>query len=86
MVELERSLPLDLADNASTLSCLLEKFSREQDSTVRAKIASLLGQIGKAPGLKSADLADDIMRLLKAESMFILFYPSKYCVLWSSGG
>ena len=73
LVDVERSLPLDLEDYPLAISCLLERFSREQDTVVRAKIASVLGQLGKAPGLKATDLAEDIVRLLKTESTR-LFY------------
>jgi len=64
----ERSLPLDLEDYPPAISCLLERFSREHDSVNRAKIACLLGQLGKAPGLKVVDLANDIMKMLHSES------------------
>jgi len=46
---------------------MLERFHREQDLVIRAKIASLLGQLGKSPGLKAVDVADGIVRLLKNE-------------------
>ena len=68
-MDLERSLPLDLDHYPQAVSCLLERFSREQDSVVRAKIACLLGQLGKAPGLKVNDLADNIIRMLKTDGM-----------------
>jgi len=78
LLDIERSLPLDLDDYPQVISCLLERFSREQDSVNRAKIACLLGQLGKAPGLKVVDLANDIMRMLKTESMttveFIFYF------------
>ena len=67
-MDVERSLPLELEDHAAAVSCLLERFSREQDSVVRAKLASLLGQLGKSPLLKATDLADSIVRMLKTES------------------
>jgi len=72
-VDVERSLPLDLEDHSLAISCLLERFAREQDTIVRAKIASLLGRLGKAPGLKAEDLAVNIMRMMKTESMTCLF-------------
>jgi len=68
-VDIERSLPLDLDDHLTAINCILERFSREPDSVVRAKIASLLGQLGKAVGVKANDLACDITRMLKTESM-----------------
>ena len=52
-MDVERSLPLNLEDHSSAIGCLLERFAREQDAVVQAKIASLLGQLGKAPGLKT---------------------------------
>jgi len=67
-VDVERSLPLDLEDHAHAVNCLLDRFSREPDSVIRAKIASLLGQLGKASGLKANDLAADVTRMLKTES------------------
>jgi len=68
-VDIEQTLPLDVEDHPSAINCLLERFSREPASVVRAKIASLLGQIGKAAGLKANDLAGDVTRMLKTESM-----------------
>ena len=73
-MDVERSLPLDLEDHSSAISCLLERFAREQDAIVRAKIASLLGQLGKAQGLKAEDLAINIVRMVKTESMSCLFH------------
>ena len=73
-MDVERSLPLDLEDHSSAIGCLLERFAREQDAVVRAKIASLLGRLGKAPGLKAEDLAVNIMRMMKTESMSFLFH------------
>jgi len=74
LVDVERSLPLDLEDHSSAIGCLLERFAREQDAVVRAKIVSLLRQLGKAPGLKAEDLAVNIMRMMKTESMSLLFH------------
>ena len=71
-MDVERSLPLDLEDHSSVIGCLLKRFAREQDTIVRAKIASLLGQVCKAPGLKTEDLAMNIMRMMKTESMSCL--------------
>jgi len=68
LLDVERSLPLELADYPEVISSLLERFTRDQDSVNRAKIAGLLGQLGKAPGLKVTDLANDIIRMLKTES------------------
>ena len=67
-MNVERSLPLDLEDHAHAVNCLVDRFSREPDSVVRAKIASLLGQLGKAAGLKANDLTADVTRMLKTES------------------
>ena len=69
LVEVERSLPLELDDYPQAISCLLERFAREQHSVVRAKIACLLGQFGKGPSLKTTDLADDIVRMINTERM-----------------
>jgi len=86
LVDVERSLPLDLEDHSSAISCLLERFAREQDVIVRAKVASLLGRLGKAPGLKAEDLAMNIMRMMKTESMSCLFhlfsFHSWYLMSW----
>ena len=73
-MDVERSLPLDLEGHSSAICCLLERFAREQDTIVRAKIASLIGQLGKAPGLKAEDLAMNIMGMMKTESMRFLFH------------
>ena len=82
-MDVERSLPLELEDHAAAVSCLLERFSREQDSVVRAKLASLLGQLGKSPLLKATDLADNIVRMLKTESRTSL---CDYYTQWSNCG
>ena len=78
LLELERSLPLDTDEAKSAASSLLERYSKEAESAVRAKIASLLGQLGKSPSLT---LTDDIMSLLATESMHFLSSCYLYFVL-----
>jgi len=48
---------------------LLDHFDREKETIVRARIASLLGQLSKTPGLSAASLSEELIAFLVKESM-----------------
>jgi len=69
-LELERCLPLDNESIQSVLANLFESLVKENESSVRAKIAQLIGQLSNSPSLIASCLVEDIINVLKTESKF----------------
>lgn len=52
------------------VTCLLEYYSKDSNSAVRAKIVMILADLSRTPGFDVLPLAEDIVRLLSHESKF----------------
>jgi hypothetical protein len=68
LLELDRSLPLAIEQVQPTITSLLEKFNRENEPAVRAKIIQLLGQLCKSPSVQACGIFDELMVILNSES------------------
>jgi len=75
LLELEDNLPLAPEQVQPTVSILVDRLRVEKEAAVRAKIAVILGQLGRAPSCNALNLAEDIRNLLNTESTNLqLFY------------
>ena len=50
------------------LQTLLDQYYKAQDASLRAKIASLMGQLSKTPGYTATVLLSDLRSMLNNES------------------
>ena len=67
-MDLEENLPLPSEQLQPVIGMLLEQYYKEPESSIRAKIAHLLGELCKSPGINAVGVVDDISNLLKSES------------------
>ncbi len=60
-------MPVDFDHAETIVRLLLDHFYTQEDAVVKAKIATMLGELAKTPRFKSAMLVDDITTILTKE-------------------
>ena len=68
LVDLEKELPSESLEVAEfVIRTLWERFYETEDVVVRVKVISLLGSVGRFPGVNIHAVVEDLMNLLNAD-------------------
>ena len=68
LVDLEKELPLESPEVAEfVIRTLWERLYETTDTTVRVKVVSLLGSVGRSLGVNAHAIVDDLINLLNAD-------------------
>jgi len=68
LVDLEKELPLESPEVAEfVIRTLWERLYETTDTTVRVKVVSLLGSVGRSLGVNAHAIVDDLISLLNAD-------------------
>ena len=68
LVDLEKELPLESLEVAEfVIRTLWERFYETKDVVVRVKVISLLGSVGRFPGVNIHAVVEDLVNLLNAD-------------------
>ena len=73
LLKFEDSLPIAPEHVQGILRHLIEHYFKEENGSVKSKIASLLGELSKAPAVNVGVLVDDIQSMMRNEGIAILF-------------
>ena len=69
LLAFEDNFPTSGENICNLIRELLDHYRREKESIIRWKIASILGKLAKLPGYNAESLVDEVISLLKLESM-----------------
>lgn len=68
LVDVEKELPLESLEVAEfVIRTLWERFYETVDAVVRVKVISLLGSVGRFPGVNVHAVVEDLINLLNAD-------------------